>query len=89
MVFGQQQATVSALLAVIGYFITNMGLRSGFEILLDGNTYVWIAQLFIVGLSVGYMRDQIVKLKKESREENEYLSQQIEDINDIRIIVYN
>ena len=57
MVFGQQQATVSALLAVIGYFITNMGLRSGFEILLDGNTYVWIAQLFIVGLSVGYMRD--------------------------------
>ena len=83
MVFGQQQATVSALLAVIGYFITNMGLRSGFEILLDGNTYVWIAQLFIVGLSVGYMRDQIVKLKKESREENEYLSQQIEDINDI------
>ncbi len=83
IVFGQQQATVSGLLAVIGYFFAQLQSRSGFEVLLDGNTYVWIAQLFIVGLSVGYMRDQITKLKKEQLEETGYLEQQIEDIQDI------
>ena len=83
IIFGQQQATLSALLAVVGYFITNTADRSGFELLLDGNTYVWIAQLFIVGLSVGYMRDQINKIKQEQEEEKDYLEQQVEDIQDI------
>lgn len=83
VVFGQQQATFSALLAVIGFFIRQTNDRTGFEILLDGNTYVWVAQLFIVGLSVGYMRDQIRKLVTESQEEKEYLEQQIDDIQDI------
>lgn len=83
IVFGQQQATFSALLAVAGFFFRQSYNRTGFEILLDGNTYVWVAQLFIVGLSVGYMRDQIIKLRKESTEEKEYLEQQIDDIQDI------
>lgn len=83
IVFGQQQATVSAVLAVAGYFFRQTYDRTGFELLLDSSTYVWVAQLFIVGLSVGYMRDQITKLKKESLEEQEYLEQQIDDIQDI------
>ncbi len=80
IVHGQQQATFSALLAVVGFFLKNTQQRTGFELLLDANTYVWIAQIFIVGLSVGYLRDQIVKLKKETAEEREFLKQQIDDI---------
>ena len=80
IVHGQQQAAFSALLAVLGYFFRNTFDRTGFELLLDSNTYVWIAQIFIVGLSVGYMKDQIKKLEKEKDEEQDYLKQQIEDI---------
>lgn len=80
IIYGQQQATFSALLAVVGFFINNTRERTGFDLLLDSNTYVWIAQVFIVGLAVGYMRDQIIKLKKESEEEKDYLKQQIDDI---------
>lgn len=80
---GQQQATFSSLLAVVGYYLINMSTRSGFEMLLDSNTYVWIAQIFIVGLSVGYLRDQIITLKKESEEEKDYLKQQVDDIQSI------
>ncbi len=83
IVYGQQQATFSAVLAVAGYIFRQTYTRSGFELMLDANTYVWIAQLFILGLVVGYMRDQISKLKAESREERDFLAQQLSDIQDI------
>ena len=46
IVYGQQQATFSAICAVAGYMFRQMYTRTGFEVLLDYNTYVWIAQLF-------------------------------------------
>ncbi len=83
IVYGQQQATFSAVLAVAGYCFRQMYDRSGFEVMLDANTYMWIAQLFILGLVVGYMRDQIAMLKRESQEEKDYLSLQLSDVQDI------
>lgn len=83
IVFGQQQATFSAVLSVFGFCFRQMYDRSGFEVLIDTNTYVWIAQLFILGLAVGYMHDQLNKLKRESESENEFLSHQLRDISDI------
>lgn len=83
IVYGQQQAIFSAVLAVAGYIFRQMYDRSGFEVLIDSNTYVWIAQLFIVGMAVGYLRDQIKKLRKESVDENDFLKKQLVDIQDI------
>lgn len=83
IVYGQQQAIVSATLAVAGYCFRQMYDRTGFELMLDSNTYVWIAQLFILGLAVGYMRDVISKMKREQKEEREYLGEQLRDIRDI------
>ncbi|MBR4146187.1 MAG: NAD(P)-dependent oxidoreductase [Lachnospiraceae bacterium] len=83
IVYGQQQAVFSAVLATVGYCFRQMYTQTGFEILLDTNTYVWIAQIFILGLVVGYMRDQITKLKRESLEEKEFLSGQLGDMRDI------
>ena len=71
IVYGQQQAVFSAVLATIGYCFRQMYTQSGFELMLDTNTYVWIAQIFILGLVVGYMRDQISMLRRESKEEKE------------------
>lgn len=83
IVYGQQQATFSAVLAVAGYCFRQSYSRTGFEVLLDTNTYVWTAQLFILGLTVGYMRDQIRQLKRESMEERDFLTLQLTDIQDI------
>ncbi len=83
IVYGQQQATVSAFLATAGYCFRQMYDRSGFEIMLDYNTYVWVAQLFILGLVVGYMRDQIRIMRSEAREHSEFLTSQLNDIQDI------
>lgn len=80
IIYGQQQATFSALLAVAGFFFRNTYEQSSFQLMLDSNTYVWVAQIFIVGLAVGYLRDQISKLSKENIEEQDFLKQQIDDI---------
>lgn len=83
VVHGQKQAILSGLLAVAGYCVQQMPIRSGFEVLLDYNTYVWIAQLFIVGLVVGYIKDQLSAIKEEDQDEIEYLETRLNDIMDI------
>lgn len=80
---GQQQALVSAVLAVCGYCFRQMYHRTGFEILMDYNTYVWIAQLFILGMVVGYMRDQLKYIREENEEKVRYLHGKLDDIEDI------
>lgn len=85
IVYGQQQAIFSCLLAVAGYCFRLMYQRSGFEVILDYNTYVWIAQLLILGLVVGYMRDQLKTIQEEEKYEIGYLSDQLEDISDINV----
>lgn len=83
IVYGQQQATFSAIMAVAGYCFRQMYNRTGLEVLLDYNTYVWIAQLFVLGLIVGYMRDQLSAIRGEKEQELHYLSGQLDDIQDI------
>ncbi len=82
-IYGQQQAIFSGVLAVAGYCFHQMYGQSGFEILLDYNTYVWMAQLFIVGMVVGYMRDHLHQMNEERTEELRYLNEKMEGIADI------
>lgn len=85
IVHGQQQAIFSSLLAVAGYCFRQMYNRTGFDVLLDYNTYIWIAQLMILGLVVGYMRDELRMVKEEDEHEIKYLSGQLDDISDINV----
>ena len=83
IIYGQHQAIFSSLLATAGYCFRQMYDQSGFEVLLNYNTYVWMAQLFILGMVVGYMRDQIRFVKNQGEEEIGYLSGQLDDMADI------
>lgn len=83
IVYGQQQATFSAILATAGYMFRQQYNRSSFDVILDYNTYVWIAQLFILGLVVGYMKDRLKQIRGEGEHEIDYLEEQLDDIADI------
>ena len=83
VVHGQRQATFSALLATAGYVFRQMYSNSGITVMTDYNTYVWIAEIFIVGLVVGYMKDQTRFLKEEKEQEVDFLSECVTDISDI------
>jgi nucleoside-diphosphate-sugar epimerase len=86
IIYGQQQAAFSAVLSVCGYFFRQMYNRTGFDVILDYNTYVWIAQLMILGLSVGYLRDQLRSIKADKDDELSYLTSRLRDIEDINTI---
>ena len=83
IVHGQHQAIFSALLATLGFFVRRTQGGNVLEAAVDYGTYVWIAQLFTVGLLVGYLHDQIRFLKDEAADEQEYLSGQLTDIRSI------
>ncbi len=75
---------MSAALATAGYILGQMMQnRSGFEVMIDYNTYVWIAQLFIVGLAVGYLRDKMKQTSLEAEENYAYIDTQLSDMKDI------
>lgn len=83
IIYGQHQAVFSSLLATAGYCFRQMYDQTGLDVLLDYNTYVWMAQLFILGMVVGYMRDRIGYIRNEDEEEMDYLNGQLDDITDI------
>ena len=83
VVHGQQQATVSAILATAGYLFRQMYTRTGYDVIVDYNTYIWIAQIFVIGLVVGYMKDQLSLQKSEARADYSYMAGQIDDIKEI------
>lgn len=81
--YGQQQALLAAVLSIFSYGMSCISMENGFELVIHSDTYVWIAQLFSLGLIVGYMRDQLTDIRKINAEEKEYLSDQLTDIQDI------
>lgn len=83
VVHGQRQATFSAFFATAGYIFRQMYYNSGISVMTDYNTYVWIAEIFIVGLVVGYMKDQINFLKEEKEQEMDFFTESVTDITDI------
>ena len=83
VVYGQQQAIFSGFLSVVGYLLGQMKSRTGFDVLVDYNTYVWMAQLFIVGLVVGYLKDQLRFISGENKSRVRYLRGQLKDIEEI------
>ncbi|MBP5282095.1 MAG: NAD-dependent epimerase/dehydratase family protein [Lachnospiraceae bacterium] len=83
IVHGQQQAIFSCLLAIAGYVFRQMYYRSGFDVLLDYSTYVWMAQLLILGLVVGYMKDKLRAIREENTNEVNFLTRQLADMSDI------
>ena len=83
ILYGQHQAVFSAFLATGGFLFAQFRVSPDGSILLDFNTYVWIAQLFILGLSVGYLKDRLSDQKAVARYDYEHMTQQIDDVREI------
>lgn len=81
--FGKRQAILSAFLSAIGFIFRQSYYRTGVEVLVDYNIYVWMAQLFIVGMAVGHLRDSLTIVREDKDEEIKFLSGQLDDIYDI------
>ena len=67
----------------MGYLFRQMYGRTGLAVVTDYNTYVWIAEIFILGLTVGYMKDTLRFLREEKEQEVDFLQERVSDIGDI------
>ena len=79
-VYGTKQAIFSATLSMAGYCFRQLYNRTGIDLLIDHNTYLWIAQLFIVAMAVGRLRDSTKTIAYDKDEEIKFLSSQLEDL---------
>lgn len=86
VVHGRQQAIFASLLSVVGYCFRQLYTSSGFSLLININTYIWIAQLFVVGLTVGQLKDSFREMEMDKNEKIDFLS---ERMNDISVINYS
>ncbi|WP_033166590.1 sugar nucleotide-binding protein [Clostridium sp. KNHs205] len=80
VIHGRQQAILASLLSVIGYCYRQLYSTSGFSLLIDINTYIWIAQIFVVGLTVGHLKDKFRDMEADKNEQIDFLSERLNDI---------
>lgn len=80
VVYGKGQGVFSAFLSVLAYFFHFSRLSGMFEVLISYDTYVWIAQLFIIAMSVGHLHDHMVMIKDDKDEEIQFLTHQLKDM---------
>ena len=83
VVHGRQPAIFASLLSVIGYCFRQMYTSSGFSLLININTYIWIAQIFIVGLTVGHLKDKFRETEADKNEKIDFLTDRLNDITAI------
>lgn len=81
--YSSRHGIFAALLSSVGYCFLGLSGRTGLELLIDLNTYVWIAQVFIVGLATGNVRDQLTTVRQDMGEEIAFLSARLKNVTSI------
>ncbi len=79
-IFGKRQAVFASALSVVYFFHTADNL---FETMINYNTYIWVAEVFIVSMLVGHLRDQLETVEVESDEEFSHLTGQLIEMREI------
>lgn len=81
--YGSKHGVLSAVLSTFFYFLEETRQRSGLEVLVDIKVYIWIAQIFIVALAVGYVRDTLLKERADSKLRDDYYKERLDDLSKI------
>lgn len=83
MMRGRTMAIVAFCLSVFGYFFQEAQTMDMLELLISVNAYVWIVQLFVVGISTGFLRDKLMQTQLEKTESEQYLQRRLDEITAI------
>lgn len=81
--YGTKIGILAATLSTVCYLIGMAGSSGGLAMIIDVSVYVWIAQLFIVTLAVGYVRDTLNQTRREHDGEVAFLQNKLTDLSEI------
>lgn len=80
LVYGRQIAIFASLFCVIGYSLSYILGSSSSSLVIDAKVYIQIVQIFIVGLSVGHLKDRFIDTSADMNDEVNYIKDQLKDI---------
>lgn len=78
---GRVLAIVAFALATGGHFYQQMCVRGALDLVTGVDIYIWVAELFLVGIVAGHLRDRLVQLRQEKEEEHNFLTNRIKNIS--------
>lgn len=82
IIHGKGKAIIAIILSFLGHII-NYGGTIGDGNRIDYNTFIWVLQLLILGMGVGYVRDNHEQRIADEKENVEAVSRELTDIKEI------
>ena len=83
LIYGYEQSVFAVILSVIYKLYTTFVIGTSDSVLPDYYVYMWILQLFTIGILVGYLKEQYKIKYLDMKDENAYLDLQLNNIKDI------
>lgn len=80
---GRTMAIVAFCLSVFGHYLHLSQTQNLLRLLIEVDSYVWIVQLFVVGISTGYLRDKLMQSRQEGLESEQYLKKRLDEVSSI------
>ena len=80
---GRAAAIVAFCLSVFGRYFQLSQSQDILRLLINVDMYVWIVQLFVIGISTGYLRDKLMQSRQEGRESEQYLRKRLDEMTAI------
>lgn len=83
LVHGHLQATLATAFSVIGKIYVSVAMDGRFISFNDYNIYLWILQIFSVGVMVGYLKDNYKRKYEDFNDEKDKLKLELSNIKEI------
>jgi nucleoside-diphosphate-sugar epimerase len=83
IVYGKGKAIIAIVLSFLGRLINYGGLTGQGRTMIDYNTYIWVLQLLILGMSIGYVRDNDAQKLEDEKENTAAVSRELVDVKEI------
>ncbi len=83
IIHGFYLAVFTGMLSIVGFFYLLYISDTLLANISNSSTYVWISEIFILGMSVGFLRDEYMRISIEKDDEGEYLTGKIKELSEI------
>jgi len=83
IVYGKGKAINAIILSFVGHLINHGGLVGGDTSMIDYNSYIWVLQLLVLGMGVGYVRDRDDQRIEDEKENVRAVSNELVDVKEI------
>lgn len=83
LIYGYLHAAFAAIFSIMGKLYIALSSDSQYIVVNGNNIYIWILQIFTIGVLVGYLKDNYNRKYEDLNDEKDYLQLELTNIKDI------